>query len=369
MLDVRISRRSIPAGSIALLLAAIVACSSEVASDPDTDTNESNPSPGSQPPAGAPATTPMSSPPPAPPAPSSAPASSGEPVPSSGLGLDGPSASAPSPTSPPVAPATPRAGCLAPGSGDFLDDGPYPVATLGVDLGAGIAPNQGTGEFTIFHPEPFESGCPHPIVAWGNGTGVTGTGVYEFFNRHAASWGIVVIAAHDSNTGSGAYHRRGLDHLLALDDDPSSTFYGRLSPRAGVSGHSQGGFGASMAASHPNVQALLPIGASGRPLPSTAFLCLTGTEDIAPDACRSAVSAAPGPAMAAIWDGGDHVFTETLAGFLANDPGTLQMMRLYTAWFRCFLADDSAACDLFSGGSSCGVCGDEGWAEIVTANL
>jgi hypothetical protein len=73
--------------------------------------------------------------------------------------------------------------------------------------------------------------------------------------------------------------------------------------------------------------------------------------------------------MAAIWDGGDHVFTQTLAGFLANDPGTLQMMRLYTAWFRCFLADDSAACDLFRGGTGCRVCGEEGWAEVVTANL
>jgi hypothetical protein len=367
MLDARISRRCVPAGAIALLL--VAACSSEVASEPDTETNGSSSAPGPQPAVGAPTTTPMPSPPPAPFAPSGAPASRGEPVPSSDVGLDGSSAGAPPATSPPVAPATPRAGCLAAGSGDFLDDGPYRVENGGVDLGAGIAANQGSGEFTIFHPEPFESGCPHPIVVWGNGTGVTGTAVYEFFNRHAASWGIVVIAAHDSNTGSGAYHRRGLDHLLALNADPSSAFFGHLSPRAGVSGHSQGGFGASMAASHPNVQALLAIGASGRPLESTAFLCLTGTEDIAPDACRSAVSAAPGPAMAAIWDGGDHVFTETLAGFLANDPGTLQMMRLYTAWFRCFLADDAAACDLFSGGSSCGVCGDEGWAEVVTANL
>jgi hypothetical protein len=72
--------------------------------------------------------------------------------------------------------------------------------------------------------------------------------------------------------------------------------------------------------------------------------------------------------MAAIWEGGDHVFTETVAGFLANDPGTLQMMRLYTAWFRCFLADDAAACELFQG-EGCGVCNDEGWAEVVTANL
>lgn len=356
------------AGATALLLAAAAACSSEIAPEANRHADAPSPATGSQPSASETTPTPMPSLAPAPLTPSGRPAPSSEPVHSSNIGLDGENAGAP-PPAPPIAPGTPRAGCLAPGSGDFLEDGPYQVAAAVVELGTGIAANQRSGEFTIYHPDPFEAGCPHPIVAWGNGTGVTGPAVYEFFNRHAASWGVVVIAAHDSNTGSGAYHRRGLDHLLALNDDPSSPFFGHLSPRAGVSGHSQGGFGASMATSHPRVQALVPIGASGRPLEGTAFLCLTGTEDIAPDACRSAVSSAPGPAMAAIWDGGDHVFTETLAGFLANDPGTLQMMRLYTAWFRCFLADDTAACALFSGGASCDVCSDDGWADVVTANL
>jgi hypothetical protein len=261
------------------------------------------------------------------------------------------------------------AGCLAAGSGDYASAGPYRVATLLVDLGTGIAANQATGEFTIYYPQPLEQSCPHPIVAWGNGTGVTGPNVYEFFNHNAASWGIVVIAAHDSNTGSGEYHRRGIDYLLAQDADPSSRFFGRLSARAGVSGHSQGGLGAAAAATHPNVRALVPVGASGRALETTAFLCLTGTKDIAPDACRSAVAAAPGPAMAAIWEGGDHVSTETLLGFSRRDPGTIQMMRLYAAWFRCFLGADAAACQLFRGGSSCGVCDDPGWAEVITKNL
>jgi hypothetical protein len=260
-------------------------------------------------------------------------------------------------------------GCLNAGSGDHSIAGPYRVATEVIDLGSDIAPNQGTGEFTIFYPQPFEASCPHPIVAWGNGTGVVGPNVYEFFNRNAASWGIVVIAAHDSNTGSGNYHRAGIDYLLQANTTPDGIFFGKLSGRAGVSGHSQGGFGASQAASHPNVRALLPVGASGRALETTAFLCLTGTEDIAPDACRSAVQSAPGPAMAAIWNGGDHVTTETIAGILTGDPGTIQMMRLYAAWFRCFLADDEAACGLFEGGDSCGICADPGWSELVTNNL
>jgi hypothetical protein len=265
--------------------------------------------------------------------------------------------------------APPRAGCLNAGSGDYASAGPYRVATEVVELGSDIAPNQATGQFTIFYPQPFETDCPHPIVAWGNGTGVTGPAVYEFFNRNAASWGIVVIAAHDSNTGSGNYHRAGIDYLLEANTSAESVFFGKLSDRAGVSGHSQGGFGASLAVSHPNVRAFVPIGASGRPLATTPFLCLTGTEDIAPDACRSAVETAPGPAMAAIWDGGDHVTTETLAGFIRGDLGTIQMMRLYAAWFRCFLADDAVACGLFEGGDSCGICSDSGWSELVTNNL
>jgi hypothetical protein len=273
-------------------------------------------------------------------------------------------------TDPPMEPSatTPGVNCLA-GTGDYASDGPYAVATEVVDLGAGIADNQATGEFTIFYPEPFEAGCTHPIVAWGNGTGVTGPDVYEFFNHNAASWGMVVIAAHDSNTGSGEYHLRGIDYLLAQNADPSSKFFGKLSPRAGVSGHSQGGFGASRAASHPNVEALVPVGASGQALATSAFLCLTGTEDIAPDSCRASVNAAPGPAMVAIWEGGDHVGTETLLGYITGDPGTVQMMRLYAAWFRCFLADDGAACEMFRGGASCGICDDAGWAEVLTKNL
>jgi hypothetical protein len=97
---------------------------------------------------------------------------------------------------------------------------------------------------------------------------------------------------------------------------------------------------------------------------------LTGTADIAPDACRSSVQAAQGPALAAIWEGGDHVTTETVAGYIQKNPGTIQMMRLYAAWFRCFLADDGTACAMFKGApASCGICQDQGWNELVAKNL
>lgn len=267
-------------------------------------------------------------------------------------------------------PSTPGALCLKPGSGDHAKAGPYTVVTEDVDLGNNIASNQTSGKFTIFYPQPFEESCPHPIVAWGNGTGVDGSSVYAFFNNNAASWGIVVMASHDRNTGSGAYHKAAIDYLLKANLDPASKFYKKLSTRAGVSGHSQGGMGASVASSHPNCQAEVCVGGAGSVSKKVAFLCETGSEDLAESSCTSAYKAAPGPAFVANWKGGTHTGTETLAGYIQGDKGSLQLMRLYAAWFRCHLADDSAACALFRGApASCGICKDSGWQELGARNM
>lgn len=262
-------------------------------------------------------------------------------------------------------PPTPRMGetCLQAGDGSYEEQGPYAVGTIDVSIG-------NSGMYTIFYPEPLESACPHPIVAWGNGTAVTGSAIYAFFNENAASWGMVVAASHNSNTGSGTFHTDALDYLLAQNADPSSMFHQKLSTRAGVSGHSQGGFGATRGASHPNVEAQVSVGASGTSTQKVALLILTGTADLGPDA-DGLIANAPGSAFVAIWEGGDHVTTETLAGYIARDPGSLQMQRLYAAWFRCFLADDEVACGLFAGGTpdGCGICGDMGWHKLAAKNL
>ena len=61
----------------------------------------------------------------------------------------------------------------------------------------------------------MEAACLHPIVAWGNGTGVTDSNfTYDFLNSAAASWGMVVAASSEDNTGSGAFHKAGIDYLL-----------------------------------------------------------------------------------------------------------------------------------------------------------
>jgi len=281
----------------------------------------------------------------------------------------------------PTAPLTPVGpNCLKPGNGTYMAPGPYNVTTQDVDLGT-IAPNQDTGKFTIYAPDPLETACLHPIVAWGNGTGVTDSNfTYDFLNRAVASWGIVVASSAENNTGSGAFHKAGIDYLLKQNQDMTSKFYGKLSTRAGVSGHSQGGLGAGLATSHPNVVAAVVEGMVFTATQKVAGLVLTGTADIVQGAAAT-VTAATGPDFVAVWQGGDHVGTETVLGYLGLDStnmdatgsqkGAQQFQRLMPAWFRCFLANDQVACKLFQGGTpdGCGICKDPGWAQLASKNL
>jgi hypothetical protein len=272
---------------------------------------------------------------------------------------------------------TPHMGntCLKAGSGDYSKAGPYTVMTqTNVDLGSleGL-PDAGPTTYTIFYPQPFETSCLHPVVAWGNGTGVTGSSVYQFFNQNGASWGLVVIASDNSNVGSGVYHKAAIDYMAKQNADPKSIFYKKLSTRVGTSGHSQGGIGATQGANliGSSCEAEVCVAGGGAPAKTNAFICLTGSADLAEQGCTAAYNAAPGQAFLADWDGGDHTTTETVAGYIAMQPGTIQMMRLYAAWFRCFLADDQVACKLFEGGapSNCGICKDPGWHVLSSKNL
>jgi hypothetical protein len=174
---------------------------------------------------------------------------------------------------------------------------------------------------------------------------------------------MVVIGSDCSNVGSGAYHKAGIDYLLQQNNDPGSKFYQKLSDRAGTSGHSQGGMGATVATNHPNVFAEVSVAGGGFVDPKVAVICLTGTADFVGPTCISSANRAAGPHFVANWEGGDHVGTETLAGYIVRDPGSLAMQRLYAAWFRCFLADDPVACGMFKG-NPCGICNEPGWAEI-----
>jgi hypothetical protein len=265
------------------------------------------------------------------------------------------------------------------GSGDYSKPGPYAVSTMSVDLATTGEVDAGPTTATIFYPTTLEANCPHPIAAWGNGTGVTGSTVYGFFNNNVASWGIVVIASDNSNVADQPYLQAGIDYLLAQNKKSGSPFYGKLGTKAGVAGHSQGGFAATQATQQANVVSEVCVEGGGVPKQGVSTLCLTGNQSTSVNAIN-AVNAdviemtypgTTGPGFLADWDGGDHVTTETLAGYVAGQEGTHQFMHLYAAWFRCFLADDQTACKLFKGGtpSGCGICTDPGWAILQSRNM
>jgi hypothetical protein len=267
-------------------------------------------------------------------------------------------------------------GCLQAGSGDYSKPGPYTVVTKSVDLAdAGLASAASPTTFTIYYPSKWETSCFHPIAAWGNGTGVTGQTTYQFFNNNVASWGIVVIASDNSNVNASPYLSTGIDYLVAQSKDPNSIFYQKLSTKAGVGGHSQGGIAATGATTNPNVVSEVCIEGGGTPKQGTATLCLTGSitdgglNGVNAIVVQNTYPTTTGPGFLADWDGGDHVTTPTAAGWFKQDPGTIQFVRLMTAWYRCFLASDGTACGLFKGGSSCGICKDPGWYLLESKNL
>jgi hypothetical protein len=268
----------------------------------------------------------------------------------------------PAPGNEPVAPCAPAdaRSCLQGTSKDYKGNGPYRVRTKDVTIGQ-------LGAYTIFYPATLGEGCKHPIVSWGNGTGVGGSGIYGHWHRHAASWGLVVIASHTASAGAQRYLENGIDYLLRENENPTSEFAGKLSGRAGVAGHSQGGIAATTAANHPAVQAEVCVEGGGFPPPKVAFLCETGVNDFLRGMCTGAYNAARGPAFLADHTGADHISTPTLLG--AGSPAGIEFVRLYTAWFRCFLGDDASACGLFRGGKSAPVCSQSTYATCDGRNI
>ena len=109
------------------------------------------------------------------------------------------------------------------------------------------------GSYTLFYPTNLKEGCKYPVVGWGNGTSVMGSSIYAPFNKHAASWGMFVAAAHTPMAGTGAQIRAAIDGTL------NGQYRAYMNGKAGTAGHSQGGGGAINAASHNSVVALVGV--------------------------------------------------------------------------------------------------------------
>jgi hypothetical protein len=118
----------------------------------------------------------------------------------------------------------------------------------------------------LYYPTALTANAPHPIIAWGNGTfGVPG-GV-DYFLRHLASWGFVVIAARDGFTGDGTTILEAAKFLIAANADSTSIFFHLLdTTHVGAIGHSQGAGGVirAMNASAGIITTVIPIELPGQ---------------------------------------------------------------------------------------------------------
>ncbi len=123
----------------------------------------------------------------------------------------------------------------------YYSAGPWAVT---VAIGPECCDSSGD-KFDLYYPTNLgQNGFQHPILTWGNGTNSL-SGNYTFFLKHIASWGFVIIAAQDKNSGVGQTILDGANFLIAANSNPVSIFFHKLNvSQVGSFGHSQGATGA-----------------------------------------------------------------------------------------------------------------------------
>jgi hypothetical protein len=208
---------------------------------------------------------------------------------------------------------------------------------------------------TFYYPKDMgQSGERHPVVIWGNGTGVV-PGVYSSLLRHFASHGFIVAAANTPASNFGLSMRAGIDVLERRNADSDSEFHQKVDlEHIASAGHSQGGAAAINAAIDPRVDAAVPI----QPGPLTdpdlmdepAFY-LAGERDLT---ARPAL-------VKALYGDSAHVpavYGEVRgAGHLSSIGDGGEFRAPITAWLRFWLmGDENARGEFF--GPSCRYCGD-----------
>jgi len=105
----------------------------------------------------------------------------------------------------------------------------------------------------VFYPTNIASlNTRLPLVVWANGTDSTPDN-YTNWLKHLASWGFVVVATRDKQTGYGNTVLDSLAYMQAQEANPASPFYHRIDfTHVGAAGHSQGASGAANAMFHSN---------------------------------------------------------------------------------------------------------------------
>ena len=213
---------------------------------------------------------------------------------------------------------------------------------------------------TYYHPTTMGAGgVDHPVILWGNGTGVTND-VYSGLLRHYASQGFIVAAANTTNSGTGREMLAGLDELTRMNADPASTFSGKVDlTRVGSTGHSQGGGGAIEAAADPRVDTTFPMqpyrGTVANIRGSAFFMSGQNDTTIPPITVLSKYQAASSkPAVYGELAGATHFIPAGAGGGYRYAA---------TAWARLELMDDEMAKLAFFG-DSCVLCQSAEWSDF-----
>lgn len=220
-----------------------------------------------------------------------------------------------------------------------------------------IPPDLDMSLFSIYRPEVLEEGKKYPVATWGNGTCSLPEGQGTFLRR-VASHGIIVIAAHSRQVGSTQPMGKGVDFLIAANDDPESPYYQKIDvDNIGAFGHSQGSVEtARYAGTDRRVKTvvLLNLGTSS----TKPYLAISGDRDIAGGIAgyKSAFSRTSATPAGYLW------FHDVPGNGLADGHLTLiiepaRVAPFVAAWFRYTLAGDEEA-KAFLDAGQCASCGE-----------
>jgi hypothetical protein len=131
-------------------------------------------------------------------------------------------------------------------------------------------------KFDLYYPTSLGAGgFKHPIITWGNGTLGKASDV-DYFLKHMASWGFVIIATEDQNTGPGQTMLDAANTMIAANSNPG-IFQGKLDiTNVGAIGHSQGATGAinALIKSAGAIKTVIPIELPARSLCSSPINCV-----------------------------------------------------------------------------------------------
>lgn len=120
----------------------------------------------------------------------------------------------------------------------YMANGPWSVTQTATSVAC-----EREGNFCdIWYPTNLgANGFRHPVVAWANGSGQVPM-VYQYWLRHLATWGFIVVGSRDTGSSSGGTVIDAANYIINQGNTAGSIFFGKVDgTKVGVAGHSQGG--------------------------------------------------------------------------------------------------------------------------------